>query len=57
VARHESQLVELLLAHGADPTAIGLTGRTPLGIARREGDAALIRLLESAAEPSQQEQP
>ncbi len=38
--------VELLLARGADPAAVSITGETPLAYARRERREAVVALLE-----------
>lgn len=46
VARGISDTVRLLLAEGADPAVRDATGQSPLDLARKRGNAAIVSLLE-----------
>jgi hypothetical protein len=52
VERRRLDLVQLLLAHGADPNAADEAGETPLSLARREKLTDIVALLEAAAKAS-----
>jgi len=44
---HRKEKATLLIQHGADTTARDARGSTPLDLAREEGDAELIGLLQA----------
>ena len=52
-AQRETPIVELLLRHGADPSATAFAGTSALDVARRRGyDDIATRLLAAGATPS-----
>jgi hypothetical protein len=52
VEQRRLDLVQLLLAHGADPNAADEAGETPLSFARQEKLTDIVALLEAAAKAS-----
>lgn len=52
VERRRVDLVQLLLAHGADPNAADAAGDTPLSLARQKKLTDIVALLEAAAKAS-----
>ena len=50
-------MVKLLLAAGADLGAVGMSGETPLNLARRLGASELVGLLETAAASPRPDEP
>jgi hypothetical protein len=43
-------IVDLLLAHGADPAAADMVGNTPSSLAEKQGNHAMVEHLKAAIE-------
>jgi ankyrin repeat protein len=50
--RGQTDIIKVLLKHGADPELAGSNGETPLALAQRKAQAELVELLKGSVKPT-----